>query len=87
MKYMGKIYEGRWKVVSMKKSENGNIDGYYLENVYNQQRIYVNKSTLARIEKGETSVSKFIKRVVSKVKRNLDCWGHKRKGIDNESSN
>jgi len=49
MKYMGKIYEGRWKVVSMKKSENGNIDGYYLENVYNQQRIYVNKSTLARI--------------------------------------
>lgn len=51
---LGKIYEGRWKVI-----------GYYnkiyrLKNIFNGNEIEIYESGIRRIEKGATTVSKII---------------------------
>lgn len=53
-KYIGKVYEGRWKVVSCIKGK------YTLENIYNKRTIELVKTTFLRMNKGETSISKIM---------------------------
>lgn len=50
-KYKDKIYDGRWKVLGCHDNK------YILENIYNQQQIIVANSTMAKIDRGETTVS------------------------------
>ena len=59
-KYIGKIYEGRWKVIGFEKYDNSRAGHYILRNVYNQNEIIIRDATLRKIEKGETSVSRVI---------------------------
>ena len=53
-KYKDKIYDGRWKVLGCHNNK------YTLENIYNHQQIKVSNDTMARIDKGETTVSNII---------------------------
>ena len=57
MKFIGKIYDGRWKVIECIRCENRQIK-YTLENIYNQRTIRIDGRTLRRVEKGETTISK-----------------------------
>lgn len=57
-KYIGRIYEGRWKCV---KYENQKSHIYYtLENIYNGQQLQVNGENMAKIENNRTTVSKIL---------------------------
>lgn len=74
-KYMNRVFEGRWKVIEIvldPKQER--VNGYNLENIYNGQVIYVNRNSMAYINKGTYSVSKIIANKMKKVKRNKNCW-------------
>ena len=58
-KYLGKTYEGRWKVIGKKQ-------GYVLENIYNGQTISVSYRKMKSIEEGRTNVSTIISRKLKK---------------------
>ena len=60
VKYIGKIYEGRWEVIRFEKYDNSRAGHYILRNVYNQNEIIIKDATLRKIEKGETTVCKVI---------------------------
>lgn len=53
-KMIGKIYDGRWKVMNCKDN------AYILENIYNHRTIKIYSSSMIRIDKGETTVSQII---------------------------
>lgn len=50
-KYKNKIYDGRWKVLGCHNTQ------YTLENIYNHHQIVIANNTMAKIDKGETTVS------------------------------
>ena len=56
-KYMNKIYDGRWKAVSVKTIKRG-VSIYTLENIYNHETMEVETRYLHRIENGETTISR-----------------------------
>ena len=56
-KYLGKIYEGRWKVIDMIYRNDGRNQVYILENIYNHERIQVCPPVMAKVDKGETTLS------------------------------
>lgn len=53
-KYKDKIYDGRWKFVETKDNK------YILENIYNHHQIEIANDTMAKIDRGETTVSNII---------------------------
>ena len=53
-KYVGNVYEGRWKVVSLIKGK------YKIENIYNQKSIEISKTQMYRIGSGKSTVSQII---------------------------
>lgn len=59
MKYIGEIYDGRWKVIQkVKPSKNNHQAKYILENIYNGKLITLDARTVKRIADGATTVSK-----------------------------
>ena len=58
-KYIGRIYDGRWEVVAC-EHYNGTSGSYRitLRNIYNNETTTVKDSTLRKIERGETTLSK-----------------------------
>ena len=63
-KNIGKIFEGRWKVVEYVNPK------YILENIYNGKRIEIWKSTFHKIECGQTTISKILCYRVNKANKN-----------------
>lgn len=53
-KYKDKIYDGRWKVLGCHNNQ------YTLENIYNHHQIEIANDTMAKIGRGETTVSNII---------------------------
>lgn len=61
-KYIGKVYDGVWKVVSLKRyKESSNAQYCILENIYNHKQLKIRYATLYKLDKGETTVSKIIR--------------------------
>ena len=61
-KYLGKIYEGRWKVIERVYNKNGQINGYTLENIYNKETIFVNHNYMPLVDKNILTISKLRQR-------------------------
>ena len=58
-KYLGRIYEGRWKVEEVNKySDVSGKCQVVLRNIYNGETRIATTATLVRIERGETTLSK-----------------------------
>ena len=73
-KYIGKIYEGRWKVIEIEtKKEPYRITNYVLENIFNHSRMVLKNRQILNIEKGLTTISKIIayQNVMLKKKRRI----------------
>ena len=69
-KYLGKVYEGRWKVVELVHSDtNDRIIGYNLENIYNKRTIYICKDYMCEIGKGNKTISGLLRLDVIRNKR------------------
>lgn len=50
-KYLGKIYDGRWKVIEYKKrNAKYRYYEYTLQNIYNKEKMIISSSQLYRIE-------------------------------------
>lgn len=71
-KYLGKIYEGRWKVIERVYNENGQIKGYTLENIFSKEKIYVNHSRMTLVDKNILSISKLRQR--NAIKNGAWVW-------------
>ena len=57
-KYIGKIYDGRWKVIRFENYVVGKTTGrFVLKNIYNDEETVVKDATLRRIDRGETTLS------------------------------
>ena len=59
-KYLGKVYEGRWKVVGCIYPNGLHNQKYVLKNIYNEREIIISPKALARVEQGETTISRVI---------------------------
>lgn len=70
-KYLGKIYEGRWKVIEMVYTKCGSINGYKLENIYNKETIFVNHNYMPLVDKNELTISKLRQRKVVRNKSRI----------------
>jgi len=53
-KYIGRIYEGKWKV------ENYFNSHYILVNIYNGQTLTIHHNTMKKLDNKQTTVSKII---------------------------
>lgn len=71
-KYLGKIYEGRWKVIERVYNENGQIKGYKLENIFNKETLYVNHSRMTLVDRNILSISKLRQR--NAIKNGAWVW-------------
>lgn len=71
-KYLGKIYEGRWKVIERVYSEKGYIKGYKLENIFNKETLYVNHSRITLVDRNILSISKLRQR--NAIKNGAWVW-------------
>jgi len=54
---LGKIYDGKWKVVDYKVNKN-RATTYTLKNIYNDKEMTISSKALRKVEKGETTISK-----------------------------
>lgn len=51
-KYLGKIYDGRWKVIGYKRLNKKYRDyEYTLQNIYNKEKMIISSTQLYRIDK------------------------------------
>ena len=50
-KYLGNVYDGRWKVI---KAETRTIT---LENIYNQEKMEIDRSIFIRVDRKQTTIS------------------------------
>ena len=60
-KYIGKIYDERWQVISFRRNFNEGkhvCDYYTLKNIFNNTEIEVDFSTMRRIDDGATTISR-----------------------------
>ena len=71
-KYLGKIYEGRWKVIERVYNEKGQIKGYKLENIFNKETLYVNHSRITLVDRNILSISKLRQR--NAIKNGAWVW-------------
>ena len=55
-KYIGKIYEGRWKIIKRYPTTV-----YVAENIFNKSQIRIPYRTLILIDRNELTLSKFIR--------------------------
>lgn len=55
-KYLGKIYDGRWKVIDYKILNTKSRYEYTLQNIYNGEKITISRSQMYRINKNSQSV-------------------------------
>ena len=63
-KFIGNIYEGRWKVVEYANPK------YILENIYNGNKLEIYKTSFIKLKDGKTTVSKILCYRANKSKRN-----------------
>ena len=62
-KKIGKVYEGAWEIIeSMSTNTKTKHTNYVLKNIYNGRLLVICDSQLLKIEKGESSISKVIRR-------------------------
>lgn len=62
-KYIGKVYEGRWRVERKEKRVSPKGQTYsifFLQNIYNNTEIGIRDVQLSKIESGKSSVSSVI---------------------------
>ena len=71
-KYLGKIYEGRWKVIERVYNKKGQIKGYKLENIFNKETLYVNHSRITLVDRNILSISKLRQR--NAIKNGAWVW-------------
>lgn len=69
-KYIGIIFEGRWKVTGVKRDGNHTI--YTLTNIFNQKTLDIRDHTMTKIFRGDITVSKVI---IWKLKRTRNNRG------------
>ena len=56
-KYLGNIYDGRWKVIKIIYKKNDVKHQYYvLENVYNMTQITIGQKAMKNISDGKTTI-------------------------------
>lgn len=69
-KYLGKIYDGRWKVIDYKRLNKKYSDYQYtLQNIYNQEKITISGRHLYRIDKNGLSVCRFYGNKINRKRR------------------
>lgn len=75
-RYLGKIYDGTWKVVHYERTESKNYC-YILENQFNNNRYAVGAKTMSKLDRGETTMSSIIHTSIKlKIDRRLKKWLH-----------
>ena len=57
MKYIGNIYDSRWKVDCYKRIGKTTIYRYVLKNIFNGRTIEIHPNTMRKIDEGKSSVS------------------------------
>lgn len=63
-KYLNRVYDGLWRCIgTLKKGTNNN---YMLQNIYNNKILLVCSKTMAKIDKGESTVSKTLHHLIKK---------------------
>ncbi len=56
-KYLGNIYDGRWKVIEIIYKNNDKKHQYYiLENIYNKTQITIGQKAMKNISEGKTTI-------------------------------
>ena len=71
-KYIGKIYEGRWRVERFENYaglNKSNAGRFVLVNIYNGEERRLKDQTLRRIDRGEVSLSWVFAQKVKRVRR------------------
>lgn len=53
-KYIGQVFEGRWKVIALHKEK------FTLENIYNERKIELFKTVFMNVVKGKTTISRVL---------------------------
>lgn len=58
-KFMGQVFDGRWKVIDTKPANDGRRKHYIniLENIYNKETIEIETRALNKVANGETTIS------------------------------
>lgn len=77
-KYIGKIYEGRWKVDRLELYNEGSRSGsgkYVLVNIYNGEERSIKDTTLRRVDRGEINLSWVFARKIKQLKRKERRYG------------
>lgn len=67
-KRIGKIYDGRWEVISYEKYASSNAGIYTLRNIYNGNVTTVKDTSLRLVEKGLRTISSIM---AVKIKRHI----------------
>ena len=73
-KYLGKIYDGRWKVIEYKNISKKYRDyEYTLQNIYNGEKMTISGTQLYRIEHNGLSICRTYRNKISR-KRRITQW-------------
>ena len=73
-KYLGKIYDGRWKVIGYKRLNKKYREyEYTLQNIYNGEKMTISGRHMYRIEKKGLSVCRTYGNKISR-KRKITLW-------------
>ena len=74
-KYIGKVYDGKWKVVRMEMyGGKGRARKAVLENVYNNREVTIQERTLRKVDRGETTISSVIFHKIRHSGRMKNYW-------------
>lgn len=58
-KYIGKVYDGMWEVIDLRKTDKTNIH-YVLENIYNHNQCEITGEAMRNLDRGKTTMSSII---------------------------
>ena len=72
MKYLGNIYDGKWKVVKCEYYRNSRTRHYFLENIFNKQTLIVKDKSMKKISENKVSVSYLLHIYIKQNKENKD---------------
>lgn len=74
-RYLNRVYDGLWRCIGTLR--NGTNNNYMLQNIYNNKILLVCSKTMAKIDKGETTVSKAIYCKIKRTKFKVNKGGLK----------
>jgi len=67
-KHIGKVFDGRWKVVNFHRYSNSHSNGsYVLQNIFNDEVISVSGNYFRKILSGEKTVNDYRKEMMRRI--------------------